>query len=286
MKHGALGRARARPGIGRGSVIILISFLAIATARCSRGDSDDSEDQAVAAQSGYDPKYKSAGDEGLGAAVAIVIDNSGSMKETAHGDSRPKYEVARDAVAEMLAATDSFVVSHPDFPIKVGLYRFASGVTRVVDILPYNRESLRMALASMPTPNGGTAIGEALDAARIDLYGAGVIRKYILVITDGENTQGRSPEKVAREIARRSEGAVRMHFVAFDVDADKFSFVRDVRGEVLGAGNAVALRASLDTIYRGKILAEAMDAGERLPPVTDTSRTLRTSSDSSRAKKR
>jgi hypothetical protein len=138
----------------------------------------------------------------------------------------------------------------------------------------------------MPPPNGGTAIGEALDAARADLYRAGVIRKYILVITDGENTEGRAPENIAREIARRSEGAVRMHFVAFDVDADKFSFVRDLHGEVLGAGNAVALRASLDTIYRGKILAEAMDAGERLAPSTDTSRTLRTSSDSSRAKKR
>jgi hypothetical protein len=150
----------------------------------------------------------------------------------------------------------------------------------VVRIQPYQREVLRTALAAMPLPNGGTAIGEALDAARRDLYTAGVIRKYILVITDGENTQGRAPENVAREIARRSEGAVRMHFVAFDVDADKFSFVRDLHGEVLGAGNAVALRASLDTIYRGKILAEAMDAGERLAPSTDSSR------NSSRAKKR
>jgi hypothetical protein len=34
---------------------------------------------------------------------------------------------------------------------------------------------------------------------------------------------------------------------------------------VLGAGNALALRASLDTIYRGRILAEALDAGESLP---------------------
>ena len=56
-----------------------------------------------------------------------------------------------------------------------------------------------------------------------------------------------------------------MYFVAFDVDADKFDFVRAVRGEVLGAGNEMALRAGLDTIYRGRILAEAVDAGETLP---------------------
>jgi len=273
--------------MSRGSIILLLLiFLTIAIARCTSRDGQDREDQAVTTQPGSEEKYQSAGDEGLGAAVAIVMDNSGSMKEPAPGDSRPKYQVAREAVAEMLAATDSFAVGHPDFPIKVGLYQFASGVARLVDIQAYDREALRGALMRMPLPDGGTAIGEALDAARRDLYRAGVIRKYILVITDGENTSGRSPEEVAREIARRSEGAVRMHFVAFDVDAAKFAFVRDVRGEVLGAGNAVALRASLDSIYRGKILAEAMDAGERQAPSTDSSRSLRTSSDSSRAKKR
>jgi Mg-chelatase subunit ChlD len=271
--------------MSRFSILLSPIFLGVVIAGCTSRDGQDSEDQAVTTQVTPELKYRSAGDEGLGAAVAIVIDNSGSMNQPAQGDTRPKYEVAREAVAEMLAVTDSFAAGHPDFPIKVGLYRFASGVSRVVDIQPYDREALRAALAGMPLPNGGTAIGEALDAARRDLYSAGVIRKYILVITDGENTEGRSPAVVAREIARRSEGAVRMHFVAFDVDADKFRFVRDVRGEVLGAGNAVALRASLDSIYRGKILAEAMDAGERLAPSTDTSPTLRTS-DSSRAKKR
>jgi hypothetical protein len=188
-------------------------------------------------------------------------------------------------VAHMLAATDSFVSSQPEFPIKVGLYHFATRVTRAVDILPYDRTALRGALSGMPAPNGGTAIGDALDAAREDLYRSGVIRKYILVITDGENTQGRSPALVAREIARRSEGAVRMYFVAFDVDAKKFSFVRDVRGEVLGAGNALALRASLDTIYRRKILAEAMDAGERLAPAADSSSAPSITADSNRTKR-
>jgi len=76
---------------------------------------------------------------------------------------------------------------------------------------------------------------------------------------------------VAEEINRRSEGAVKMYFVAFDIDADKFDFVRSVHGEVLGAQNGIRLRASLDTIYRGRILAEAMDAGESLPARRDSS---------------
>ena len=61
-----------------------------------------------------------------------------------------------------------------------------------------------------------------------------------------------------------------MYFVAFDIDADEFAFVREVRGEVVGASNGDALRARLDEIYRGKILSEALDAGETNPAAADS----------------
>ena len=210
-------------------------------------------------------KYVPEGDEGLGASIAIVIDNSGSMKEEAEGDSRPKYIVAREALEAMIASTDSFVARQPDFPINVGIYRFSSRVTPMAPVARYDRARLMEALDEMPQPDGGTAIGNAMDEARADLYRAGTFRKYILVVTDGENTTGRSPRRVAEEINRRSEGAVRMYFVAFDIDAERFAFLRDVRGEVVGARNGDALRERLDEIYRGKILSEAVDAGETLP---------------------
>jgi hypothetical protein len=95
-------------------------------------------------------------------------------------------------------------------------------------------------------------------------HGSGTIRRNILVVTDGENNEGADPALVAAEIARRSEGAVRLFLVAFDVDAEKFGFVSQVRGTLVEAQNAVALRAGLDTLYRGRILAEAVDAGETL----------------------
>jgi len=43
-----------------------------------------------------------------------------------------------------------------------------------------------------------------------------------------------------------------------------------VRGEVVGARNGDALRARLDEIYRGKILSEAVDAGETHPAAADS----------------
>jgi Mg-chelatase subunit ChlD len=247
--------------MARKVVVVLVILAIILVARRDRSGRDDEVQTQAGTEQG---KYVPYVDEGLGASVAIVVDQSGSMRDTARGDRRPKYRVAREAIVEMLATTDSFIARQPGFPVKVGLFAFASDVSTLVPVAPYDGPALRTALLEMPPPKGGTAIGEAMDAARDALYRSGTIRKYILVVTDGENTDGRSPQSVAREIARRSEGAVRMYFVAFDIDADKFDFVRGVRGEVLSARNGVALRASLDTIYRGKILAEAMDAGETL----------------------
>jgi hypothetical protein len=105
-------------------------------------------------------------------------------------------------------------------------------------------------LAAVPAPGGGTAIGEALHEARPALYHAGVFRKYLLVVTDGNNTSGRSPDDVAREIWDKSQGAVQIYFVAFDTSPEKFAFLKDVGGDVIGAGTGPDLRKALDGIYR------------------------------------
>ena len=73
-----------------------------------------------------------------------------------------------------------------------------------------------------------------------------------------------NPERVARDIFAKSDGAVQIYFVAFDTSADKFGFLKEVGGDVVGAGTGPELRKALDGIYQGKILAEA-DAGEREP---------------------
>jgi Mg-chelatase subunit ChlD len=209
--------------------------------------------------------YQAEVEEGLGAAVAILVDTSGSMRDDAPGDSRPKYVVAQEALEAMLDATDAFIVKRPDFPIKIGIYSFSSSARMLLPIQSYNRAAVRGALARLPRPGGGTAIGEALREARPDLYRAGVFRKYLLVVTDGNNTSGRSPDAVSREIFHKSEGAVQIYFVAFDTSPRKFSFLKDVGGDVIGAGTGDELHRALAGIYQGKILAEAPGAGEREP---------------------
>ncbi|HKB12774.1 MAG TPA: vWA domain-containing protein [Vicinamibacterales bacterium] len=239
--------------------------VALAAVACDPGARRASRSDRREAREADAAPYQADVDEGLGAAVAILIDTSGSMRERAAGDQRPKHVAARGALEAMLDATDAFVARRPDFPIKIGIYSFSSSVRRLRPIEIYDRAGIAAALDELPRPGGGTAIGDAMRVARPDLYHAGVFRKYILVVTDGENTTGRSPDDVAREIWRKSEGAVQVYFVAFDTSPEKFAFLKEAGGDVLGAGTGAELQRALDGIYQGKILAEAPAAGEREP---------------------
>jgi Mg-chelatase subunit ChlD len=248
------------------AMAVLVSALMLTALSCRpAGRRDRSAVRSGSSDIEPAASYQAEVEEGLGAAVAILIDTSGSMRDEAEGDHRPKYVVAQEALETTLDATEAFIAKRPDFPIKIGIYSFSSNVRRLLPIQPYDRGDVRAALARVPRPGGGTAIGEALGEARPDLYRAGVFRKYLLVVTDGENTTGRSPENVAREIFRKSEGAVQVYFVAFDTSPAKFAFLKEAGGDVIGAGTGAELHRALDAIYQGKILAEAPDAGEREP---------------------
>src|SRR6478609_8290948 len=179
----------------------LIALTVAAATGCAPGARRD-RDRSASGGDGSDAPYQAEVDEGVGAAIAILVDTSGSMKERAPGDSRPKYVVAQEALAAMLDATDAFVARRPDFPVKIGIYTFSSSVRLQRAIQPYDKAAIRDTIAHLPRPGGGTAIGDAMREARPDLYRSGVFRKYLLVVTDGDNTNGRSPDDVARDIWR------------------------------------------------------------------------------------
>jgi nitric oxide reductase activation protein len=239
--------------------VLLLPWLACACQGSARRDRND-----AALQAADNAPYQAEVEEGLGVAVAILVDTSGSMRDRVAGDPRRKSEAAQDALAAMLDATDAFIARRPDFPVKIGIYSFSSSVRRLRAILPYDRAALRSVIAGIPGPGGGTAIGDAMREARPDLYRAGVFRKYLLVVTDGENTNGARPEDVVRDIWEKSQGGVQTFFVAFDTSPEKFAFLKQAGGDVIGAGTGADLRTALDAIYQGKILAEA-PGGEKEP---------------------
>jgi Mg-chelatase subunit ChlD len=237
-------------------LVVLVSFLVAQGALRRAGSrAGDILVTAVAPAAPYQAEVV----EAPGTAVEILVDVSGSMAQPAPGSTSAKAVVARTALEQMLAATDAFARRRPDYPIKVGIIAFNSSPREVLPLGPYQVATASAALGRLPAPGLGTAIGDALLAARVALYRSGAVRKYILVVTDGENTVGTPPERVAREIWRLSGGTVAVSFVAFDTDPGAFAFLREVGGEVLPAGDSAGLQKALQQVYEGKILAEAAE---------------------------
>ena len=197
-----------------------------------------------------------------GTAVAILVDTSGSMAQPvpdAKGKPRPKSEIAREALNGIVDYTGR---------LEEGPRRLAPGAGRLQLLQPrqsraadgrVRRGEGRGRHGKIPAPNGGTAIGLAIEEAYKALYRSGCARKFIVCVTDGENTSGPGPDVVARQLHAQTDGAVQLNFVAFDTKASQFKFLSAVNGHVVEAADGGKLQAELTTIYEKRILAEVPD---------------------------
>ncbi|HET7218930.1 MAG TPA: VWA domain-containing protein [Vicinamibacterales bacterium] len=199
-----------------------------------------------------------------GLAAAIVIDVSGSMKEQVegrNGEREAKIEIARRAALDLVDQFTGYARDHQDEAVQLGLYEFSRrggepDCRPIVEMGPPDRERAASAIAKLEA-DGGTPIGGAMIPAKRALDATGLTRRHLLVVTDGENTDGVTPERVAAGINKRPDAErPAIYFVAFDVDASRFKGVRDAGGLVLSAANATELNNTLDALLRGKILVE------------------------------
>ncbi len=203
-----------------------------------------------------------------GTAAAILMDTSGSMKETvpdADGKPKPKIDIARRAALDLLRRFSDHAQKNPGRPLLVGIYEFSArddqpSCRTVAKLGPPGVVEGEANLGKLH-PLGGTPIGDAMIAAKRDLDLTGMARRHILVVTDGENNRGYSPGAVAAFLATQPEDArPSIYFIAFDVDAAKFNAVKESGGLVMAASNERDLNQTLDFILTGKILAEQPSA--------------------------
>jgi Mg-chelatase subunit ChlD len=204
------------------------------------------------------------GEQKDGLAAAIVIDVSGSMDERVAGqDGRKekKIEIARRAALDLVEQFASYARDHPDEPVHMGLFEFSRrrgepDCRPVVPMGPPDRDRARSAIERLEA-DGGTPIGQAMITAKLALDTTGLTRRHLLVVTDGDNTDGIEPDRVAAAIGKRPDAErPSIYFVAFDIEASRFNGVRDAGGLVLSAANATELNTTLDSLLRGKILVE------------------------------
>lgn len=247
----------------RGAALLALAGT-LAAGACQREQSDDGALSRTERRIDEELVPASAPAQREGLAAAIVIDVSGSMDDDVRDESgrrQPKIEIARRAARDVVNQFARYAEDHPDEPVLLGLYEFSerSGepdCRPVIAMAPPDRARAENALRSMQA-RGGTPIGNAMIAAKRELDATGLSRRHLLVVTDGENTDGFEPEAVAAAINRRPEmERPSLYFVAFDIDARRFEQVREAGTLVLGAADAKDLNATLDSLLRGKILLE------------------------------
>jgi hypothetical protein len=251
-------------------LIVALVAVVIVVRACSRERRDADEAPRPSAAERTDRRIDDAlkpeqtVDAREGLAAAIVIDVSGSMAESVagrEGRKEPKIQIARRAARDLVDQFARYAEDHTDEPVLLGIYEFSRrrgdpDCRPIIPMGPPDRERASSAIDRL-VPDGGTPIGQAMITAKRELDATGLTRRHLLLVTDGENTDGFSPDKVAAAISRRPDAErPSIYFVAFDVDAGRFSGVRDAGGLVLSAANATDLNNTLDTLLRGKILVE------------------------------
>ncbi len=207
---------------------------------------------------------RNAGEAREGLAAAIVIDVSGSMNDRVTGEDghrARKIDIARRAARGLIEQFAAYADEHRDEPVMLGVYEFSRreglpDCRPIIPMAPPDRTRADEALARL-SPEGGTPIGQAMVTAKQELDATGLSRRHLLVVSDGENTDGFRPEEVAHGIARRPDAErPSIYFVAFDIEARRFNRLKNAGGLVLAAANARELNETLDMLLKGNILIE------------------------------
>ena len=240
--------------------------LALVAGACRRGESTDEEARLSRTDRRIDERLTpgSQPPQREGLAAAILIDVSGSMDdEVAGADNRDekKIDIARRAARDLVEQFARYADDHRGETVLLGLYEFSersgeADCRPVLPMAPPDRSRADAALRRMRA-RGGTPIGNAMIEGKRELDATGLSRRHLLVVTDGENTDGYPPDAVTAAINRRPElERPSIYFVAFDIDASRFARVRDAGALLLGANDARDLSATLDALLRGQILVE------------------------------
>jgi Mg-chelatase subunit ChlD len=200
-----------------------------------------------------------------GLAAVVLVDVSGSMADRvrdADGERQRKIVIARRAALDLVTSFETYARAHPTETVAVGVYEFSQrdgepAARVVIAPGPPDAAAARDKLEAMKA-KGGTPIGDAMIEARRALDGTGLKRRHLLVVTDGENTDGVSPADVARVMEQQADDVrAPLYFVAFDVDAKAFAAVKQHGGLVLPAKDGRELATTLDELLSDRILVEA-----------------------------
>jgi Mg-chelatase subunit ChlD len=213
---------------------------------------DNKQDATVAVAP---PTSQPTAIDGIG--IAVILDRSGSMSESVpdtDGQARDKEGIAKRSVMAVIRRCETFANANPKRKVQLAVYQFDDTVEQIV---PFSVPSVSTDEPAVDTisPNAYTAIGDAVAKAKTDLDATGLTNKHIIVVTDGENNRGMSPDDVAKAI-NKLPNKPSVYVIAFDVNSTVFNSVKQSGWMVLSASDGKQLQQNLDTVLGDNILLE------------------------------
>jgi len=217
--------------------------------------------------SDYNPGLAQIDD--LGISIVIAVDTSGSMSDLPQsGGSNPKYIEASRSLSEIVNFLEGLAHDYQKsggLKLKVAVITFHSEVDVLYPLTEMKPESfaqLRLVMGSADNfePGGKTAIGKTIEKATEILSQSGTILKSMIVISDGENTEGPEPADVLYAVNENRNNVTTVEypvdtrgvlasFVGFDIDSGAFSPLADLGARVSSAADKAQLTTSLQEIF-------------------------------------
>lgn len=200
----------------------------------------------------------------LGVAVELVFDASGSMAGKLGG--RPKIDLAREALAAAAAGLNGEMMQ-----VAFRAYGFDRTLAKTPEascpntelLMPFTRAGQAGGVAAISkslTAYGYTPIARSLELAGQDLMSVTADQRFIILISDGEETCGGDPTAVAAYL-RELGIDLTTHVVGFDLDATARRQMTDIAhsggGHYFDANDGAQLGASLVSVI--ELAREAVD---------------------------
>jgi Mg-chelatase subunit ChlD len=206
----------------------------------------------------------------LGISILLAVDCSGSMDEeprySTSGDK--KYMVASQALTDIMDFLEKFYIESAqkqNLALRIGIVRFSGDVEVLSPIETMNRATftrMRSITSNVNNfyPQDMTAIGKSLEVGAEMLAQSGTIFKSLIVITDGENTEGIEPHLVLEAIVSNRNNmtsddfpvltdSILVSFVGFDIESYVFNALGENGARITTAQDEIQLQNALKNLF-------------------------------------
>lgn len=270
---------------GWAAVIFVAAFFIIAVAVCDEESSQDSAPVGGSSEQTYTLQFGESFQPGLalkddlGISVVLAVDVSGSMSAPPAGGGAAKYQQATQALTQVLDVLERLTADSGQV-VRLGLLRFHSEVEPVLEVStlsPANLAGIRRRVSDPRTwePQGATAIGRAVEVGAEWLAQSGTILRSLIVVTDGENTEGVEPSWALSALYNNrnnksstdfpvSTSSTLVSFIGFDIGSGYFEPLGQYGARVTSASDQVQLARTLSNLLEADITKlEAPSLGGR-----------------------